>query len=438
MEKVIKLPYLLLIYIFMCIYQFKISILKGSDDSIFEEVHKHTPYLTWITSRYNTWSGRIFPDTVVYYILDYLWLWKLITSLLLLLLTIYIVKILKKDVTRKELIISIFVLSYISSNVLNTGFFWITGSINYLWPISLGFVAMYPFANKIFNYSRKISPIEYTGYLIAGILASISNEQVALCMSAFSLISLFILIVKRKEMNILLIILAIIFIVGTGIELLAPGNKVRWAAEVGRWFPGFDHLSLKAKLHIGVVWLYQEVFGELRNTILLLSLTVIALYYKATDSKKTPFYIFSVMVFLVLSSMFVSYTEIFFDFKLITQYSLSNIFVLGKKAFIHAVFPYAFWTVYSILMIYLIMLKTKQKLFVFLCLGAALATFVLMFFSPTIYASGTRTLTLGAVLLSFVTVKLIVEFDLAKNKAAFLILGCLPLLNLYQIFMNFK
>lgn len=443
MKKNISLTFAFIIFCLIYIFQLRIHIIPGSDDSWFADISKHQPYLKWIISRYNTWSGRLFPDSMLYALLNhYVWLWRIVSTLLLFLLPLFIIKIVKKDVAPKDLILGIFILGYISNDVLNSGFFWITGSINYLWPIALGLVAMYPFANKIFDYNVKTTPILYTVFLISGFLASISNEQVALCMSAFSLLTILLIFLKRKGFAVHLIPLAFVIIVGTCILLFAPGNKVRWVAEVSRWFPGYDQLSLLDKAHLGIIWLFQQLFVELRNLILLLSIVTFAIYYKTNDIKKIPFYTFSILLFLVIASLLISKTaDLFYNFQLINQYQFSHNLIHFWKAdwgFVHAIFPYFFWTGFSVLLVYLILAKTKQKTFVFLCLAAALSTFVILFFSPTIYASGTRTLTVGSVLLSIVIVKLIFEFDLAKNKLHLLLLGCLPFLNLLQIYISMK
>jgi hypothetical protein len=443
MKKNLNLPFALIIFFIMYIFQLKINIVNGSDDSWFADISKHQPYLKWIISRYDTWSGRLFPDSMLYALLNhYVWLWRILSTVFLFLLPIFIVKILKKDVDRKDLVLCIFILGYISNDVLNTGFFWITGSINYLWPIALGLIAMFPFANRIFNYNVKVTPTLYTVFLISGFIASISNEQVALCMSAFSLLTILLIFIKRKQIAINLIPIAFVILVGTCILLFAPGNKVRWVAEVSRWFPGYDQLSLLDKAHLGIIWLYQQLFVELRNLILLLSLVTFAIYYKTNDIKKFPFYTFSILLFLFISSLLISKTgDLFYNFQLINQYQFSHNLIHFWRAdwgFVHAIFPYIFWTGFSSLLVYLILAKTEQKVFVFLCLAAALSTFALLFFSPTIYASGTRTLTVGSVLLSIVIVKLIFEFDLVKNKLSLLLLGCLPLLNLLQIYVSMK
>jgi hypothetical protein len=427
----------------MYIFQLKIHVINGSDDTWFANVSKQTPYLKWIISRYNTWSGRIFPDTMLYALLNhYVWLWRILSTLMLLLLPFFMLKILKKDVIQKELILGIFMIGYISSDVLNSGFFWITGSIVYLWPIVLGLIGMYPFAIKIFNYPFKISWLKSIGFLLAGFLASISNEQVALCMLVFSLLTVLILIIKRKQLDKTLIVLTIVYLVGTCILLFAPGDKVRWVEEVARWFPGYDRLSFLSKIHLGIIWLYQQLFVELRNLILLLSLTVFVIYYKTSDIKRISFYIFSILLFLFISSLLLGKTEdLFYNFQLINQYSFSQNVIHFWRAnwgFVHAIFPYIFWTGFSFLLLYLILIKTKQKVFVFLCLAAALSTFVMMFFSPTIYASGTRTLTVGSVLISIVILTLIFEFNLEKSKLSYLIFACLPLLNFLQIYVNMK
>ena len=155
MVKSINFKFLLFIYIVLYLIHFKISMVNGTDDVWFADVSNTTPLIEWITMRYMTWSGRILPDTMLYLLLDeYLWIWRLLNPFFLVLLAYSIVKMIKKEVTRIELVLVIVIMGYISFGILNSGFFWITGSMNYLWPIALGFFGIVPFASSVFNQDK--------------------------------------------------------------------------------------------------------------------------------------------------------------------------------------------------------------------------------------------------------------------------------------------
>ena len=157
MIKTVNFRFCLLLYIVLYILHLKISLVNGSDDVWFADASNTSPFLEWITMRYTTWSGRIFPDAMLYLLLDeFLWVWRLLNPLFLILLAYALVRVIKKDVSRLEMLVAIIIFGYISNSVLNSGFFWITGSMNYLWPIALGLVGMLPFVNHIFNHGFDI------------------------------------------------------------------------------------------------------------------------------------------------------------------------------------------------------------------------------------------------------------------------------------------
>lgn len=441
MRKSINLPFLLIVFLLFYLMHLKITLVPGSDDTWFTDASENAPFLEWIINRYMTWSGRLFPDTMLYLLLDeYLWFWRILNSIFFMILAYGLVRLIKKDVNRTEFFLALIVVGYVSEAVLKSGLFWITGTMNYLWPIALGVVAMIPFANKIIQNEIELSNKNFLIYIISGMIASISNEQVALCMSTFSIISLIVNYMKNKQIDKRLLFLTSVILIGTCILIFAPGNALRWQSEVERWFPGFDQFSLKTKMHIGIIWLYEQLFVVMRNIILLLSFTVFILFYKEKDLSinSNIFYVFSALLFVVLASVILN-MNVFYHFELINSYSISqNLFHPWKIdiGFLIALFPYLFWTLFIICLTILILKKSSNPFFIFLCLAAAIVTLVVMFFSPTIYASVERPLVISSVLISFVIIRLMIENDFLKNKLHIIILSGFPLLNLLHILKN--
>lgn len=70
MREKVNMPFLIFVYIILYLAHLKISLVNGSDDTWFADASKHTGYIEWISMRYITWSGRLFPDTILYVLLD--------------------------------------------------------------------------------------------------------------------------------------------------------------------------------------------------------------------------------------------------------------------------------------------------------------------------------------------------------------------------------
>ncbi|NMD68802.1 hypothetical protein HHO41_00780 [Bacillus sp. DNRA2] len=441
MKKSVNYLFFISVYIIVYLLHFKITIIKGSDDTVFTNA-SDTPFFDWISTRYFTWSGRLFPDTMVYVLLDeYLWLWRILNAAFLMLLAYGIVRLIKKEVKRSEFLTSLLVIGFFAEAILRHGLFWITGTVNYLWPIALGIIAMIPFAEKILGKQTVISNKLIVIAAFSGIIASISNEQVALCMSTFSIISLVVDYLRHKTIDKKLISLAGLILIGSCILLLAPGNAVRWEEEVGRWFPGYDELTLKSKFHLGIIWLYERFFVVMRHLVLLLALFVFIYYkdkFKEINKYKTVYVIFSTQLFFAISSVLLN-IQSFYNFGLINSYRISHsIFQFWKSdlGFLIAIFPYVFWTLFSVCLLILIINMSKHPVFVFLCLAAAVATLMVMFFSPTIYASIERTQVVASVLIAIVISHLLIEKGYMENKLNIIILSCYPILNITHLLSN--
>ena len=438
MIKTVNFRFCLLLYIVLYILHLKISLVNGSDDVWFADASNTAPFLEWITMRYTTWSGRIFPDTMLYLLLDeFLWVWRLLNPLFLILLAYSLVRVIKKDVSRIEMILAIIIFGYISNNILNSGFFWITGSMNYLWPIALGLFGMLPFVNHTFEHELTFTNKKFVLFVLLGLLATISNEQVGLCMSTFAFISIVVMI-QRKNVDKRLLLYTVLIIIGTCIVIFAPGNKLRWISEVANWFPGYDDLTLKDRIHLGLIWLYKQLFIEMKNIILLLSLTTFIVLYNRKTKQNWIVYLFSFLLFIAISTVFLGQSELY-HFDLIDNYRISHSllhFWQIDSGFILAILPYVFWTIFGILLLYLVIMVSKHKFFTFLCLAAGLTTMIVMFFSPTIYASLTRPLVVGSVIISMVIFNVIHENNLLRNKMNLVMFCCLPLLTLIQLFIG--
>ena len=99
------------------------------------------------------------------------------------------------------------------------------------------------------------------------------------------------------------------------------------------------------------------------------------------------------------------------------------------------VVPYIFWTIAVLVVpvsIYLTFKKTKQSLFYILLFMAAMASIVLMTFSPTLFVSGGRTSFVSNMLLIILILFLLGHADLHKTLGPIIIgFGAFGLLMLY-------
>ncbi len=290
---------------------------------------------------------------------------------------------------------------------------WIATTLNYLWPLTFGLVAMRPLKHWIRN--EKCPPWEYP-VCPACIIVSANTEQgAAVLLGVYLLFGIYLLWAGRKPapfyvVLLLFIAVSIVFI------LTAPGNVYRYAAEVERWFPGYDRLSLFQKLLMGFidsVNYYASAGGSERTNYLFALLTGILFAGVWQKRKEQRF-----------SAMAVSAVIPFAFYWGVGQFANARIAaggfargghiagLFGKNRCLPTgagAFDYLGWISYPWKMVFLqagvylgllfcvgmtiwfLHGKSFETLLELTVLGTGLSSRVMMGFSPTIYASGERT-----------------------------------------------
>ncbi|TWE01065.1 hypothetical protein FB550_106117 [Neobacillus bataviensis] len=423
-----------IVYFLLYFFHFVVKKFPG-DDFIFSKATQNSTLMHWLFNRYFNWSARIFPDTMVYYFLAHrVWLWRLINPIILMLLCFSVVRIWRKKVTLLEFLIVLAILGYFAQNILSSGVFWITGSMYYLWPITLGLIAMIPYADKVFRDCALQNKYMFLLYFVSGFFASIGNEQVSLCLSCFAILTHVTLVFQKKEQDKKLLLMTGFMIIGTLIMILSPGNKVRSVAETAYWYPTFGELSLKDHFYIGTIWGFKKIFSDMKSILYLLSVITLITYFKNEGFKRNIIFrlftlIFVIVLILQLEGIAQGFLHNFEEIRKF-NFSATLLSLHLTKAFLIAVFPYFFWTVYSVMLVYLLLQNTKFKTFTLFGFLAVIGTLMVMFFSPTIYGSGNRVLTVGSVILTVIIMGKIIENRLISNLFFLCIIWCFPLINL--------
>lgn len=421
------------IILYMFLYSLHLTVTLMGDDFFFAEVSDKYSLVNYLITRYENWSGRIFPEIILYTMLDDLvWLWRMINPLMLIILSFGMVRILKKEVTFFNILIAVLTLGYFNQGILSGGFFWITGSINYLWPITLGLLSMIPFADKVLRDEITDKKI-FSVYFILGLLASISQEQVSLCISSFAVLTIITLFYRRRKIEKRYLFMTGMLIIGTLILVLAPGNSARWMVEVDTWYPDFDELSLKAKTFYGIIWIYQKTFFDMKGIVFLLSIILILSCIK--NKFITNGFYFKSFIILVIVNVSLNFFDIgitsLYDFESLKSWV--NTGPWSYIGFIKVIIPYIFWSVYGFLLFYIFIKNSDQKIFTLITIFASFCTLIIMFFSPTIYASGNRVLSVFAIIISLNMLNIIYKNKLIVNKFLIFLYSCVPMINLFKM-----
>lgn len=202
---------------------------------------------------YMSWGGRILCFLVECLILRHgLWLFRLIQSMVIAGIFYYIYKIItyftKKD--DYKLAILVVALYGIFEIILQrTGFFWISASASYVFPIL-------PFLALVYHYTMK----KNIPFIVASILALVSafsQEQISALVIAYLFLYFIWDYIETKKINYKHIVVFLFALVGFAVLMLAPGNFARLTTT-----PDFSNLSLISKVLLNYPIILLTTFGE--------------------------------------------------------------------------------------------------------------------------------------------------------------------------------
>ncbi|GGD04603.1 DUF6056 family protein [Enterococcus wangshanyuanii] len=188
--------------LFLCItiYFSFFGIQKGTDDEWFKRVSEQKHFFDYIIHRYTGWSARIFPDAIMYFIFSMpLIVYSSITSASLLIAAYSIARIMKKTVSLFDMIVILAFFGWMNFPFIYHSFLWITGAVNYLWPLSLGLFAMIPYADYVFRGDRWTKRSWMFLSIFITLLFSISNEQYLLVGFCAAVCAHIALVISKKR-----------------------------------------------------------------------------------------------------------------------------------------------------------------------------------------------------------------------------------------------
>ncbi|SBO16357.1 DUF6056 family protein [Carnobacterium divergens] len=432
--------YLLLVTIVVLVYLFHLNfdIFEISDDAWFKNAGEYFHLFDFLKWRYFHWSARLFPDAVAYLIFKLpIVYWRVFNTALIVLLGYSISRIFNSKWKPFASVSALLILGYISYDVLYSGYFWITGSFNYLLPMALGMYIMIPYADSYFRETEHHFSIKTILLFIAVFLFSFSNEQVLACALGAALCYHITIFIQKKKVNPILLISTGLMLIGFIIMYVSPGNKLRFVFEEARYFPGFSSLSLLGRTKIGMFWMYQMISQNMIVSVVLITILTLILT-KPSWYKK---------ILIILSTLMISLHHVRSDYMMDFE-SRSKVPVrlfmdttkLFSLEFIYYVLPFVLWTFFFGILILCILKSVDHPIFIGLCFLAALTSCILMFFSPTIVASGPRVLNCFGLILSLVSVYLfhqIVEKYQNESYSTF-VLGIFPVVAFLMYYLRLK
>lgn len=364
-----------------------------ADDVWFSNVYdSQSNIFIWLKDRYFQWTSRIPIEFFLVLLITHFKVWIFINSFMftsLVLCMIYYLDLSLKKLLVSSALVFVLVLWGMPKSVSFEAAIWMTGSFNYLWPVTLAAIS-YLCLYKTFLFNSKLFVVLSCLF----IFLSSFNEQVAVV----NFISILVSVVYfkwsgRRYLFLLPPFLSVCIVLI--IIVTCPGNMARYDIETATWFEGFNRIGLFGKLVLGCN-LYVDALVSKHSVVPLLSSLALIRVCNGFGAKSIA--VFWSVVFI--ATLIISPDAI----------HLNENDVLTFLPLVRALLA-ALYLVSIVCVVSASRHFDKVSLVIVVCFICSAASIVFMGLSPTIYASGKRVYFVYYVIMIFLSM-----YALLQNK----------------------
>lgn len=412
--------------------------LGTGDDPTYVNVLSDPNLLGYFIARYNVWSSRLLIEFIMISIVNHGNIWIVCDILIMVLTAITISKLfVRSNIRNTNWIITFLMFIYPYTHMSSAG--WMATTLSYTWILAFGLFSMIPIKKMI--YDDKISWYEYIFYIPVIIIAT-NHELMCLILFSIYLVFSIYLLMEKKAHKYLLIPLAaccasLVFI------LTCPGNVNRNISEIARWFPGFKDISFFRKIEMGFSTAIFEFV--MKPNMVFTIFSGLLLLLMILKSQKKSYRVIAAIPFIssLTLGLFGNITTIIFPGILKIINSMTEIGTGVTFSSIRSWVPDFILIIvcFSILVsIYLLFDNKRDSLFLIFIILLGFGSRFIMGFSPTIWASSTRTYIF--MYFSFIICSVIIYNIILKNKnfkynnACFIIIGTIGFLSFVNTLME--
>ena len=400
---------------------------SDGDDAIFDDMVSSMPYLEYIKTRYITWTGRIGAESLVYLLFSIgIWFWRFTNAIMVAALPALIFLIIKqlypsekfqaKNLWQNLKFPALLCTGYLLMDIITCGHaaVWVNGSVFYTWSLVFALLCIY--LNLKFLDSETLSGKRTALVLPILFFAAASIEQIGFLLLAF--FAGILIYRKLHKMSIPVgLLVEVGFLVGIlAIVLAAPGNSARVSEEIQKWYPAFGELPLTERTFISAQWFLSSFANEGKLFLVFIWIGCLLVSQKRTKVEIVCTIIFSAIALLPFAKIFAfSDTGInYIDAAVRPEVypSLANATTLN-------LFAMTWWT--GAMLFSFSMIKKALSLKGVALFTVALLCEAMMFFTPTIYASGERVFFVTNWILQLMIAMLFLRIPTERLKNAFCI-----------------
>ena len=345
----------------------------------------------YLKIRYHTWSSRLVIEAVLVYVSRNVFLWKVLDWFVWMFLAWAIMELFPDEQKQKAgYLVAGALLLYPIWDLKTAG--WIATTINYSWALAFGVFALHG-VSRVF-YGKKVPVWLGVLYCIAAVYGANMEQMSAVMLAVCTLAIVVFVIQKRKVQTYWQVIACDLIAAGEFVFIMTcPGNSVRKLQEIGNCMPQFVSYNLIDKASLGFMGTMKHLLTSGNMIFLCYLVILMVLVWWKTDSS----WIRATAVFPAVVTVLLTFFGSAVKQNYPTFYALltKNQFITGAnyhKPCNYVPLLLQLLIVGCIMIAMIAVCDSFSDLFVQLYfLALALATRVIMGFTPTIYVSKERT-----------------------------------------------
>lgn len=374
------IPFLCLFVIMLVFHAFMIEDPNRDAIRFFSHAFDEGSLGAFLKMRWNTWSSRVLIEAVLVFFALHVNMWRLADSLVWVLLTYGISKLLEseEDEHMNWMCVAA-ILIYPIGDMLGAG--WVATTLNYSWPLTAGVFALIPIVRK-----KKFNPV--TALLLLPLTAFACNmEQMAAVMFWILLVGTLWMFFAKHQCNFYLMEELLISIASMIAIMKCPGNHVRMLTEKPDGMLDFATKSALEKFFNG----YSDtVLQGIKSSIVILVVTLMIFLLVVWKTNKSGYRILAGFPLLLALQPVISAFIPGISVQMLGAQTLSDTTYLERNAYAVLLMEIAFFA--CIWLTTLSLSDTWEETIMMSAIyAAAIGSRVMLGFSPTLTSSGSRT-----------------------------------------------
>lgn len=219
------------------------------DDVWYSQVLSKESFAHFISFRYYEWSSRLIIDCFTIILANKFIIWKILDIILYTLGVYLLIKFINKDNNKYIALIGISLfLMYPFFDMAGAG--WIATTLNYLWCFIFAMISFIPLINEI--NGKKTNIFIYI-ISVLSLFYAVNQEQSCVLILGINALYLLYCIIKKQKISRFNVLIVIVSALSFILILNSPGNAHRAAVEASRYYAEYVNFGIIEKLYLGTI-----------------------------------------------------------------------------------------------------------------------------------------------------------------------------------------